>query len=397
MKKIKYLFAFTFIISFIYSFVFSNRVVADNTNKENSNTNQIQINSPIGLLMEFSTGQIIYSKNINERKYPASMTKMMGLFLILEKIKDETIKYDDIVTVSPNAASMGGSQVFLEPGEQISVHDLFKAICISSANDAMVAIGEHTYGSESNFIKEMNIMAKKLGMNDTNFINATGFHDPNHYTTANDMATLALALLTNHKEDVLKYTSMYEGYIRENTEKPFWLVNTNKLVRFYEGMDGLKTGYTSDSGFNLTATAERNGLRFITVVMDAESSSSRNADTTNLMNYGFNNYKVVTLYKKGQTIANHTFENAKTKNSPIVAKEDITYVVKKNEEPVKMNVTVEIKKEEAPIDTENKIGRVIITNPNTGWQTFFDVYSKNNVEKLTFKDIFTNYWKALLN
>jgi len=366
-------------------------------NKDISANTIIDIKAPIGLLMEFSTGQIVYSKNINEKKYPASMTKMMGLYIILEKIKESSINYEDIVTVSPNAASMGGSQVFLEPGEQITVNDLFKAICIASANDAIVALGEYTFGSEENFINKMNEAAKRLGMNDTNYVNATGFHDPNHYTTANDMAILALALLTNHKEDVLKYTSMYEGYIRENTEKPFWLVNTNKLVRFYEGMDGLKTGYTSDSGFNLTATAERNGLRFITVVMDAETSSSRNADTTNLMNYGFNNYKVVTLYKKGEIISNYTFYNAKAENTPIIAKEDITYVTKKNEEPTTMNVTVEITSQEAPINTEDKIGRVIITNPNTGWQTFFDVYSKTNVEKLKFKDILLNYWKALIN
>ena len=395
MKKMNILILLTFLFSFfIYSLTINkSKVLAQQSNSEN----KLQINAPVGLLMEFSTGQIIYSKNINEKKYPASMTKMMGLFLILEKIYAKEINYNDIVTVSDNASSMGGSQIFLEPGEQITVNDLFKAICIASANDAIVALGEHAYGSETNFIKEMNNMAKKLGMNNTNFVNATGFHDPNHYTTANDTATLALALLTNYKEDRLKYTSIYESYIRENTEKPFWLVNTNKLVRFYEGMDGLKTGYTSDSGFNLTATAERNGLRFITVVMDAETSSSRNADTTNLMNYGFNNYKVVTLYKKGETIANHTFHNAKTENTPIIAKEDVTYVTKKNEEPTTMNVTVEIEKEEAPINTEEKIGRVIITNPNTGWQTFFDVYSKNNIEKLKFKDILINYWKALIN
>lgn len=395
MKKFNILIIITLISSIFIINTSPKHLIAENISE--SNTIPFEINAPVGLLMEFSTGQIIYSKNINQRKYPASMTKMMGLFLILKKINDGTIKYEDIVTVSPNAASMGGSQVFLEPGEQISVHDLFKAICIASANDAIVAIGEHTYGSEENFIKEMNIMAKRLGMNDTNFVNVTGFHDDNHYTTANDMAILALALLTNYQKELLKYTSMYESYIRENTEKPFWLVNTNKLVRFYEGMDGLKTGYTSDSGFNLTATAERNGLRFITVVMDAETSSSRNADTTNLMNYGFNNYKVVTLYKAGETISNYTFHNAKTENTPIIAKEDITYVTKKNEEPTTMNVTVEITSQEAPINTEDKIGRVIITSPNTGWQTFFDVYSKNNVEKLKFKDIFINYWKALIN
>lgn len=392
MKKTKKIILVNIIISLFLFFITPTTVLG-----QEKTINNIQINSPVGLLMEFSTGQIIFEKNINERKYPASMTKMMGLFVILEKINDGTIKYDDIVTVTENASSIGGSQVFLAAGEQISVHDLFKSICIASANDAIVALGEHTFGSEQNFIKEMNNMAKKLGMNDTQFSNATGFHDPNHYTTAKDMATLSLALLTNYKEDILKYTSMYESYIRENTEKPFWLVNTNKLVKFYEGMDGLKTGYTSDSGFNLTATAERNGLRFITVIMDAESSSSRNADTTNLMNYGFNNYKVVTLYKKGETISNYTFHNAKAENTPIIAEEDITYVTKKNEQPTTMNVTIEITSEEAPINTEDKIGRVIITNPNTGWQTFFDVYSKNNVEKLKFKDILINYWKALIN
>ena len=367
-------------------------------NKVNAQqTIDTSINSSVALLMEFSTGQIIYQKNINERKYPASMTKMMGMFIVLEKIKIGKIKYDDVVIVSENASSMGGSQVFLEAGEQITVNDLFKAICIASANDAIVALGEYAYGSEENFIKEMNTMAKKLGMNDTNFINATGFHDPNHYTTANDMATLALALLTNHKDEVLKYTSMYEAYIRENTEKPFWLVNTNKLVKFYEGLDGLKTGYTSSSRYNLTATAERNGLRFITVIMDAETSSSRNADTTNLMNHGFNNYKVVTLYKKGETITSHTFHNAKTQNTPIIVKEDITYVTKKNEQPTTMNVTVEIEKKEAPVNSEEKVGRIIITNPNTGWQNFFDIYSKQNVKKIKFKDLLLIYWKALIN
>ncbi len=241
MKKLKPFIIFTLIISSICT-IFIPKYKINAEEEQQENTSQISIEAPIGLLMEFSTGEIIYSKNINERKYPASMTKMMGLFLILEKIHDGSISYEDIVTVSPNASSMGGSQVFLEPGEQISVNDLFKAICISSANDAIVALGEHAYGSEENFINSMNTTAKRLGMNDTNFVNPTGFHDPNHYTTANDMATLALALLTNYKDDILKYTSMYEGYIRENTEKPFWLVNTNKLVRFYEGMDGLKTG-----------------------------------------------------------------------------------------------------------------------------------------------------------
>lgn len=393
-KKFSFCLLLIVIVSFVFSFYNQTTIKAEESPSQNSS---ITINAPVGLLMEFSTGQIIYSKNINERKYPASMTKMMGLYLVLEKIKEGSIKYTDIVTISENAASMGGSQVFLEPGEQISVDELFKTICIVSANDAIVALGEYAYGSIDNFIEQMNNTAKHLGMNDTHFVNATGFHDPNHYTTANDMATLALALLTNYENDILKYTSMYEGYIRENTEKPFWLVNTNKLVRFYDGMDGLKTGYTSDSGFNLTATAKRNGLRFITVIMNSESSASRNSDTVNLMNYGFNNYKLLTLYKKGETISNYSFENGKTKNTPLIAQEDITYVTKKNEEPTNMNVKIEITIPSAPTTTDNIVGFVTITNPNNGWQTKYDLYTKENVEKLKFKDIFLNYWKSLIN
>lgn len=394
-QKFSILIVLTLILSFTICLFKSTNVSAE-PNDSNSDNPTITIKAPVALLMEFSTGEIIYSKNINEKRYPASMTKMMGLFLILRKIKDGSIKYDDVVTVSSNAASMGGSQVFLEAGEQITVNDLFKAICIASANDAIVALGEYAYGSEENFINEMNKMAKELGMNDTHFVNPTGFYDQNHYTTANDMATLALALLTEFQDDVLKYTSMYEGYIRENTSKPFWLVNTNKLVRFYEGMDGLKTGYVTESGFNLTATAKKNGLRFITVVMGAESSSSRNADTVNLMNYGFNSYKLVTLLKKGDTISTFSFENGKTKNTPLIANEDVTYVAKKNEEPQNMNVDVEITSPSAPITTNDVVGKVTITNPNNGWQTVYDLYSKDNVDKLKFKDIFLNYWKMLI-
>ena len=355
----------------------------------------IEVKSPVGLLMEFSTGQIIYAKNINEKMYPASMTKMMGLYIVLEKIKDNYISYDDIVIVSENAASMGGSQVFLEPGEQISVHDLFKSICIASANDSIVALGEHIFGNEQNFINEMNDMAKRLGMNDTNFVNPTGFYDKEHYTTANDIATLALALLTSYEDDILKYTSLYEGYIRENTPKPFWLVNTNKLVRFYNGMDGLKTGYITESGFNLTATAKRNGLRFITVVMGAETSKSRNNDTTNLMNYGFNNYEVKTLYKKGEIVSNYTFENAKEKNTPLISNIDITYVVKKNEKIDNIDVNVEITHPSAPVSENELVGKIYIINPNNGWQTSYDLYSKNNIHRVKFLDILLNFLRKL--
>ena len=178
-QKFSILMVLTLILSFTIC-LFKNTNASAEPNDSSNVSPEITVKAPVALLMEFSTGEIIYGKNINEKGYPASMTKMMGLFLILRKIKDGSIKYDDIVTVSSNAASMGGSQVFLEAGEQITVNDLFKAICIASANDAIVALGEYAYGSEENFINEMNKMAKKLGMNDSHFVNPTGFYHQNH-------------------------------------------------------------------------------------------------------------------------------------------------------------------------------------------------------------------------
>ena len=375
----------------------TNQTVTAQENEETINTVNLAISAPSAILIEYSTGNILYQKNADKKMYPASMTKMMAIYLFLESISNKSATFDDIVTVSSLASSMGGSQIFLKEHEKMSFEDLFKAVTIASANDAVVALAEHTYGSLETFINEMNTKAQEFGMSNTNFVNVTGFHDSNHYTTALDMSILAQKLLKDYKDVLLKYTSIYDTYLRQDTSSPFWLVNTNRMLKFYQGMDGLKTGYTSDSGFNLTATATRNSLRLISVVMGGETSKSRNQDTATLLDYGFNTYKVVTLYKKGETITNHTFHNAKTENTPIIAKEDITYVAKKNNEPNTMNVTVKISQEEAPISNEDKIGQVIITNPNTGWQTSFDVYAKNNVEKLKFKDIILEYFKKLLS
>ena len=357
----------------------------------------LSISSPSALLMDFSTGEVIYEKNSRKKMYPASMTKMMAIYLFLECIDKKTHSFDDIVQVSTLASSMGGSQIFLKEHEKMSFEDLFKAVTIASANDAVVALAEHTYGSLDSFIREMNNRSKTFNMLNTNFVNVTGFHDENHYTTTSDMALLARKLLKDYGNIILKYTSIYETYLRENTSSPFWLVNTNRMIKYYQGMDGLKTGYTSDSGFNLTATASRNNLRFISVVMGAETSKSRNADTATLLDYGFANYKIVTLYKKGEIITEHSFTNASSKNTPIIAKEDITYVIKKNDNKNNFNVTVNIETKEAPITTEEKIGQVIITRPNSKAKIVYDIYSKENVEKLKFKDIYKNYWKALLS
>ena len=196
-------------------------------------------------LVENTTGKVIYAKHETDKLYPASMTKMMGLLLIFEALHDKKISWDESVSASEYAASMGGSQVFLEPGESMSVRDMVKSICIASANDAMVAMAEKVGGSNDHFVAMMNDKAKELKLSNSHFMNATGLHDPEHYTCAKDMSIIASALIAEGGDELLRITSTYDAYIRENTDKKFWLVNTNKLLKQYEGVDGLKTGFTT--------------------------------------------------------------------------------------------------------------------------------------------------------
>ena len=359
-------------------------------------TDHLSISSPSAILIEFTTGTIIYEKNSSEKMYPASMTKMMAMYLFLEKIDDGTYSFEDTITVSAYASSMGGSQIFLKENEKMSFKDLFKAVTIASANDAVVALAEYTYGSIEEFISEMNNQAYEFGMTNTNFINTTGFHDPNHYTTAHDMSILARKLLTDYGETILSYTSIYDTYLRENSSSPFWLVNTNKMIKTYQGMDGLKTGYTSDSGFNLTATATRNGMRLISVVMGAQTSQKRNSDTATMLDLGFNNYKVINIYNKNDPITTHTFESSKYSNTEIVAKENVTYLIKKNESLDNIKIEIKIDISQAPVRSDQIIGTMTLTNPNSTISSTFNLYAREDVPRLNFIDILKRYWMILL-
>ena len=215
-------------------------------------------NAKSAILIEASTGEVLYSKNANEKLAPASMTKMMALILIIENIEKGNLKWNDTVVVSKNAASMGGSQIFLEANEMMSVEDLIKGICVASGNDATVALAEKIAGTEASFVKLMNEKAKSLGLKDTHFVNSTGLDAEGHYSSAHDMAMMARELVKHPK--ILEFSSIYEDYLRKNTSNSFWLVNTNKLVKFYSYIDGLKTGYTGDAGYCLTATMEKNNI-----------------------------------------------------------------------------------------------------------------------------------------
>ncbi|SDD45563.1 D-alanyl-D-alanine carboxypeptidase (penicillin-binding protein 5/6) [Terribacillus halophilus] len=281
------------------------------------------------ILIERDTGKVLAGENMEEELPPASMTKIMTMLLIMEEIEAGTLKYDEKVRVSEYAASMGGSQIFLEPGEEMTVKDLLKGIAVASGNDASVALAEKIAGTEDAFVKKMNEKARELGLSHTKFQNATGLPAADHYSTAKDMALMARALLGH--EEITEFTSIYEDYLRKDSDDPFWLVNTNKLVKFYPGVDGLKTGFTKEARYCLTATAKKDGMRVVAVVMGAETPKQRNIEVSRLLDYGFNQYTIKQLYKQDQTVAKLDMLKARNKDVPIVTAEPVSLLVKKGE------------------------------------------------------------------
>ena len=250
---------------------------------------ELPLTSRAALLMEKTTGQILFAQNEHEKLEPASVTKIMTLLLTMDAIDSGALAYDDVVTVSSNAAGMGGSQVFLAEGEQITVEELLKCVCVSSGNDAAVALAEKVAGVTELFVEQMNNRARGLGMDDTHFVNPTGLTAEGHVTSAHDIALMSRELLTKHP-DIRSFTTIWTDSIRNGT---FDLANTNKLIRRYDGATGLKTGYTASAGYCISATAEREGMELIAVVMKGETADKRNADAKALLNYGFSAYALV--------------------------------------------------------------------------------------------------------
>ncbi|MGN1074929.1 MAG: D-alanyl-D-alanine carboxypeptidase family protein [Eubacteriales bacterium] len=255
-----------------------------------------EIAAPSAVLMDAAGGRILYEKNAHEKLHPASVTKIMSLLLTMEAMDEGLVTPETVITASEHAASMGGSQIFLEPGEQMTLDDLLKSVAVSSANDACVAIGEHIAGSEEGFVERMNRRAEELGMADTHFENCTGLDADGHVTTAYDIALMSRELLRH--DAIRAYTSIWMDTVRNGE---FGLSNTNKLIRFYDGATGLKTGFTSSAGYCVSATAMRDGMELISVIMKAETSPKRNADASALLNFGFANYTLVTPEDKSAT------------------------------------------------------------------------------------------------
>ena len=248
----------------------------------------LEVDAPSAILMDLATGTILYEKNAHARLAPASVTKVMTLLLVMEGLQSGRISFEDSVVASEHAASKGGSQVYLEVGEQMSMDEMLKSVVVSSANDCATALAEHLAGSEESFVQMMNARAEELGCLDTNFVNCTGLDAEGHLTSAHDLAVISRALLKHDK--IRDYTTIWMDTVRDGK---FGLSNTNKLVRFYDGTTGLKTGYTSTAGHCLSATAKRDGIELIAVVMNCESSSERFESAKALLDYGFANYSLI--------------------------------------------------------------------------------------------------------
>lgn len=319
MKRI----ASTLITMFIILSLFSQAVSAE------ERPNELSEDSKSAILIERDTGTVLYDKNMHEKLPPASMTKIMTMLLIMEALDQGILSMDEKVTASENAASMGGSQIFLEPGEEMMVKELLMAVAIGSANDASVALAEKIAGSEEAFVAQMNDRVKTLGLKNTHFKNTTGLTEDGHYSSAYDMAMMAKELLKH--EEITEFTKLYESYLREDTDKKFWLVNTNKLVKFYPGVDGLKTGYTSDAKYCLTATAKKDDMRVIAVVLGASTSKSRNAQITKMLDYSFSQYATHPLYEKGDVLGQVKISKGKMKKIDATTGEPVSVLTKKGE------------------------------------------------------------------
>lgn len=363
------------------------------TNKVSANENILSPNAKSAIIIEASTGEILYEYNSHEKLAPASMTKMMSLLIIMESLEKGIIKMDDMITVSENASKMGGSQILLETGEQMSVEDLIKGISVASGNDAVVALAETIGGTEENFVVMMNERVKELGLKDTNFKNCHGLDEENHYSSAYDMSMIARELVKHKK--ILEFSSIYETYLRQNTNRQIWLVNTNKLVRFKPGVDGLKTGYTTASGYCLTATEEKNGMRVIATVMGEPDSQTRNAEVSSMLDYAFAQYSLKNVLSSNASIKKVKLNKSKQKSIKIYPKEDVNIVYKKIDSVPNTTYDISLNKIKSSMKKDDVVGKIKVYSDNKLLATV-DLIIKENIEKLNFLELYFKYMRELV-
>ena len=340
--------------------------------------NSIDVSAPSALLMDYSTGKVLYEKNSHDQRPLASVTKIMTMLLAMEEISAGNLSYDDTITGSAHAKSYGGSTIFLDEGEQMSVRDIIKGIAVASGNDAAVALGEHISGSEEAFVQRMNQKAKELGMENTNFVNCNGLDADGHYSCAYDIALMSRELMKHN--DIFEFTTIWMDSLRNGQ---FTLSNTNKLVRFYEGCTGLKTGSTSKAGFCISATAKRDNLHLICVIMGAETSKKRQADASSLLSYGFANYAINNYVQKDAEVAELKVEKGMSKTVKIITGDDCSYLGAKNEKAEHETVIKLDKKIKAPVQKGDLAGSLVVNVNGKEFKTI-DLICAQTIEKVTY-------------
>lgn len=355
----------------------------------------LTLNALSAILIDSSSGEVLYEKNADEKLAPASMTKIMTMLLIMEAIDNGNITFDDEVTITKEAASMGGSQVFLQEGEVYKVSELLKGIAVASGNDAAVAMAERIGGSVEGFVNMMNEKAKALNLSNTNFVNPHGLDVENHYSSARDMAIMAKELLKHEK--ILEYSSIYEEYLTKNDGSKTWLVNTNKLIKFYNGADGLKTGFTKSAGYCLTATAKKNDLRLISVVMKEDSTNARTEDTVKMLNYGFNTYKLNVIKDSNEILGRIKVVGGKKDYAEIVLKNSATKLLKISEQSQDYTFNILIDEIKAPIKKGDVIGTAQILDTDGNVVTNVDLTVKEDILKANFWDYIKRNLKISLS
>ncbi len=349
-------------------------------------------NSETAILMEASTKKILFEKDSHKEMAPASMTKLMTLLITMEELEKGNLKLDDEVLVSKRAQDMGGTQIYIEAGSKISVEDLIKGIGIASANDAAVAIAEKVGGTYENFVNMMNTKCKEIGCKNTLFKNPHGLDEKGHYSSAYDMALIASELV---KYDyAIKISSTYDEHINISGES-HWLVNTNKLIKFYKGIDGLKTGYTDNAGYCLTATMNKNDMRLISVVMKSNSKDNRSSDTIGMMEYGYSMYGSEVLFKKDKYEKTIKINNSEKINYKYMLSEDVKIIVDKNTRDINYKTNIEIKDNlKAPLKKGDRVGKLILKYDGNTYE--YDLVLKENVKKSNYFKILTNYLKDFI-
>lgn len=345
------------------------------------------------ILVDNLSGKVLYEKNADEKLAPASMTKLASMLIVMEAIDNGSLKFEDKVTISEEAANMGGSQVFLQAGEVYTVYDLLKSVAIASGNDAVVALAEKVGGSVSGFVDMINKRLKELGATNTNFVNPHGLDAEGHYSTARDMSIIARELLKHEK--ILEFTSIYEEYLEKNDGSRIWLVNTNRLVRFYDGVDGLKTGFTTTAGYCLTATAKKDNFRLISVVMGEDTTENRSSDTVKLLNYGFNTFKINIIKTKGAILGKVRIEQGKEDSVNITLLSDATELLKNTDPISEYKFNVKVKTIKAPAKNGDIVGTAEIIDQDGNIVDEVDVTVEKEIKKANILDYLLKNLKTI--